>query len=231
MPLKLFELAGANPQVRFSPQCWKTRMALAHKGLAAETVGLRFGDKERIAFSGQPLVPVLMDGKQVINDSWQIALHLESSWPANPTLFGAANAIPLAALINAWTDTTLLPAMARIILMDVFNQIDPSDRDYFRASREVRYGTTLEDFVANGTQHRLELHQLLAPLRKTLGQQAFIAGDAPAYADYCAFGIFMWARCTSAQVVLEEDDAVYAWHERLLDAFGGLARSAPRAYD
>lgn len=229
MPLKLFELAGANPQVRFSPQCWKTRMALAHKGLEAETIGLRFGEKQRIAFSGQGLVPVLVDGEQVINDSWQIALHLESSWPDSPALFGAASAIPLAALINAWTDTTLLPAMARLILMDVFNQIDPSDRDYFRASREARYGTTLEDFVADGTQHRLQLHQLLAPLRKTLGQQAFIAGDAPAYADYCVFGVFMWARCTSAQAVLEEGDAVYAWRERLLDAFGGLARSTPRA--
>jgi hypothetical protein len=27
--------------------------------------------------------------------------------------------------------------------------------------------------------------------------------------------------------LLAEDDPVYAWRERLLDAFGGLARSAP----
>lgn len=206
-------------------------MALAHKGLEAEFIGLHFQDKERIACSGQPLVPVLVDGKQVISDSWKIALHLESSYADRATLFGAASSIPVASFVHAWTDTALLPAMARIILMDVFNQLDPGDRDDFRASREVRYGAALEVVVANSTEHVLALHKLLAPLGHTLSQQACIAGAAPAYADYSVFDVFMWARCCSAQAVLEESDPVYAWRERLLHAFGGLARSAPRSFD
>ena len=38
MTLKLFELVGADPTRPFSPYCWRTRMALAHKGLTAETI-------------------------------------------------------------------------------------------------------------------------------------------------------------------------------------------------
>ena len=34
--LSLYELAGADRELRFSPHCWKTRMALAHKGLNVE---------------------------------------------------------------------------------------------------------------------------------------------------------------------------------------------------
>src|SRR6185437_13134820 len=38
MSLKLFELVGADASRPFSPFCWRTRMALAHKGLSAETI-------------------------------------------------------------------------------------------------------------------------------------------------------------------------------------------------
>ena len=74
--LTLFELAGANSELRFSPHCWKTRMALAHKGLEADRVPWRFIDKAKIAFSGQSLMPVLVHGDESISDSWRIALYL-----------------------------------------------------------------------------------------------------------------------------------------------------------
>ena len=46
MTLKLFELCGADPERVFSPFCWRIRMALAHKGLEAETVPWRFTEKD-----------------------------------------------------------------------------------------------------------------------------------------------------------------------------------------
>lgn len=231
MPLQLFELAGNNQQVRFSPHCWKIRMALAHKGLHAERIAWRFHEKERIAFSGQSTVPILVDNEQVICDSWRIALHLESTYADQPSIFTSASSIPLTSFVNTWVDITLLPAMARIVLMDIFKQLHPSDRAYFRATREARFGAALEDVVADGKKQMRQLHKLLEPLRQILRQQKFIAGDAPAYADYCVFGIFMWARCISAQSILEESDPIFAWRERLLEAFGGLANSAPCSLD
>jgi glutathione S-transferase len=41
------------------------------------------------------------------------------------------------------------------------------------------------------------------------------------------FGGFQWARCVSAFPLLTQDDAVYAWRERMLDSYGGIARAAP----
>ena len=73
MAIVMHDLAGADPALRFSPYCWRTRMALAHKGLAVETIPWRFTDKAALAFSGQERVPVIRDGDTVVSDSWTIA--------------------------------------------------------------------------------------------------------------------------------------------------------------
>ena len=62
MTLRLYDLAGAQPERRFSPYCWRIRLALAHKNLPVETIPWRFTEKAEIAASGQTLVPVLVDG-------------------------------------------------------------------------------------------------------------------------------------------------------------------------
>jgi glutathione S-transferase len=90
--LVLYDLAGADPDRRFSPFCWRTRMAIAHKHLPVETVAWRFVDKEALAPSGQGSVPVIVDGDRWISDSWAIAQHLEDTYPDHPSLFGAPEA-------------------------------------------------------------------------------------------------------------------------------------------
>ncbi|ENT6113732.1 hypothetical protein [Pseudomonas aeruginosa] len=40
---------------------------------------------------------------------------------------------------------------------------------------------------------------------------------------------FMWARCIHPEDLLAANEPLYAWRERLLDAFDGLARTAPLA--
>ncbi|MFC7398317.1 glutathione S-transferase family protein [Chelatococcus sp. GCM10030263] len=227
--LTLYELAGADPELRFSPHCWKTRMALAHKGIEAERRPWRFTDKEDIAFSGQGLVPVLVDDGEAVSDSWRIAEHLESRYPDRPSLFGGEAAQPVSRFVNSWADSVLVPAISRVILIDIDGIIHEKDRDYFRSSREQRYGMRLEEVVSDREARLAELGRALAPLRTILRHQPFIAGNSPLYADYCAFGPFMWARCVSTTELLAPDDPVFAWRERLLDAFEGLARSAQSA--
>ncbi|PXW57172.1 glutathione S-transferase family protein [Chelatococcus asaccharovorans] len=225
--LKLYELAGADEAVRFSPHCWKTRMALAHKGLEAERIPFHFTDKDVIAFSGQGLVPVLVDGETVVHDSWQIATYLEERFPT-PTLFGGDTGRAVARFVNAWADGTLGPVIARVIALDIHSRIAAKDQHYFRETREKRFGMSLEAFAAEPGTHVAALRQALAPLRFTLRQQPFLCGEAPAYADFSVFGMMMWARCISPIELLEQDDPVFAWRERLLDAHDGLARNAPR---
>jgi glutathione S-transferase len=84
----MHDLCGADPARRFSPYCWRARLALAHKGLEVETLPWRFTDKAAIADSGQDRVPVLRDEARVVSDSWRIAEYLEDAYPDRPSLFG-----------------------------------------------------------------------------------------------------------------------------------------------
>jgi glutathione S-transferase len=68
--LQLYDLAGAAPECRFSPYCWRAKFALAHKRLPFDAIPWRFTDKHVIAFSDQGRVPVLVDGDRVVFDAW-----------------------------------------------------------------------------------------------------------------------------------------------------------------
>jgi glutathione S-transferase len=225
----LYDLAGADPNVRFSPYCWRAKLALAHKGLDYETVPWRFTDKDAIAFSGQDRVPVLVDGDKVVSDSWAIATYLEEAYADRPSLFGGAAAVPLTRFINAWADTSLHGGIIRLIVTDIHAIVHEKDRQYFRESREKRFGMALEKITAGRKERIKPFRESLLPLRHILATQPYLAGEEPAYADYVVFGSFQWARCSSPLELLDKDDAVAHWRERMLDRFGGLARRAPRA--
>ena len=101
------------------------------------------------------------------------------------------------------------------------------DAAYFRKSREARFGKPLEDIMAGRDKAVEGFRKSLDPLRLTLKTQSFLGGAAPNYADYIVFGPFQWARVVSPFKLLTEDDPVYAWRERLFDAFDGMARKSP----
>ena len=223
----LYDLAGADPARRFSPYCWRTKMALRHKGLDFETVPWRFTEKEVIAFSGQGTVPVFVDGERTVRDSWAIANYLEDTYPDRPSLFGADAARDVTRFVNSWADTVLLGAILRVVLMDIYARIDEKDKGYFRESREKRFGMKLEDFAADAAGSLAALRNTLQPVRTTLGAQPWLGGEAPRYADYIVFGCLQWARCISPVELLAADDPVAQWRGRLLDLYGGFARQSP----
>jgi glutathione S-transferase len=226
MAIVMYDLAGADPALRFSPYCWRTRMALAHKGLAVETIPWRFTEKDVIGFSGQGRVPVLRDGATVVSDSWAIAEYLEDAYPDRPSLFGGATGRAHGRFINAWADNVVLGGIARLIVRDLFDIIDPKDRGYFRESRETRFGATLEA-VQEGRESRVvEFRASLVPVRSVLDKQHWLGGDAPSYADYILFGTLQWPRCASRFALLAADDQIAAWRDRMLDLFDGLGRKA-----
>src|SRR5215218_267395 len=71
----------------FSTNVERVALALAHKGLEVESVEITYEDRSPVVeVSGQGLVPVLVDGDEVIPDSVRILRHLEAKWP-DPPLF------------------------------------------------------------------------------------------------------------------------------------------------
>ena len=82
--------------------------------------------------------------------------------------------------------------------------------------------TSWKAFCANPEEKVASFRQSLEPMRATLQGQLYLGGESPNYADYIVFGAFQWARCTSPATLLAEDDPVFAWRRRLLDAYDGL---------
>jgi len=223
MTIMLYELLGDDDR-RFSPYCWRARMAIAHKGLAAEYVPCRFTEKEKFAFSGQDRIPVIRDGETVVFDSWDIASYLEDAYPDRPSLFGGPVGRSLTRFFNEWNAVLNAPIL-RAIVKDIHDHSAPEDRAYFRASREKRFGRTLEALHAEREGHRPAIEAACAPLRETMAHRPFLCGAAPGYADYIVFGTFQFARSMSPYRLLEPGDRLYDWRSRMLDLFGGLGRS------
>jgi glutathione S-transferase len=148
MTLRLYDLAGAQPERRFSPYCWRIRLALAHKNIATETIPWRFTEKAEIAASGQTLVPVLVDGDRWISGSWTIANYLEDSFPDSPSLFGGVSGRGLTRFYSNSADS-LVSAIFPFVAFDILQHVADKDREYYRASREKRAGKTLEALVAD----------------------------------------------------------------------------------
>ncbi len=207
MALKLFELVGTDEQRPFSPFCWRTRMALAHKGLSAESIPWCFTEKEAITPHNSEKVPVLIDGETSVADS--------------------EGGRAMGRMLNWWGDVTVVGGMFPLIVADIPSHLKPVDAVYFRKTREARFGKPLEEVVAGREKSVEGFRRTLEPMRLTLKTQAYLGGEKPNYADYIVFGAFQWARVVSPFKLLAENDPVYAWRERLLDAFDGMARKSP----
>lgn len=227
MALQLFELVGTDEDRPFSPFCWRTRMALAHKGLDITSIPWRFTEREAITRHKSEKVPVLIDGEHTVSDSWAIANYLEDTCPDRPSLFGGEGGRAMGRMINWWGDTVVIGGIFPFIVADIHSHLRPVDQAYFRQSREARFGKTLEEVASTRDKGVETFRRSLDPMRLTLKTQPFLGGTAPNYADYIVFGGFQWARAISHFQLLMPDDLVYVWREKMLDAFGGMARKSP----
>jgi glutathione S-transferase len=229
MAIVLYDLVGRDDR-RFSPHCWRTRMALAHKGLEHEASPTRFTEIPKIEGGQVKTVPALRDSDRLIVDSWAIGQYLEQAYPERPSLFGGTGGEQVTRFVQSWCVAVLHSGLVGLIVADIWQHLTPEDQDYFRASRERRFGRTLEEVQA-GREERMEgFRNSLQPLRMTLKDAPFLGGQQPLYADYLAFGAFQWARVISPFRILAEDDPLKAWFERCLDLHGGIGRNAP-GYD
>src|ERR1700720_3104184 len=193
MALKLFELVGTDAARPFSPYCWRTRMALAHKGLGAESIPWCFTEKQAIAQHHSEKVPVLIDGETSVADSWAIANYLEDHYPERPSLFGGEGGRAVGRMINWWGDVTVVGGLFPLVVADIPSHLKPVDAVYFRRTREARFGRPLEEVVAGRDKSVEGFRKTLEPMRLTLKTQSYLGGSGPNYADYIVLGGFQGA--------------------------------------
>ena len=225
----LYDLIGQHG-AHFSPNSWRVRMALAHKGLPFEARDVLFTQIADIAPGSRLTIPAIEHGGQVLADSWAIVRHLDDAFEA-PRLIPPGDGGQAMRFFQHWAQATIQAGIASLILLDVHDLLQPADQAYFRASREKTFGRPLEAVQA-GREARVEpFRKSLQPLRSALAEGAFVGGQAPCYADYLAFGGLQWARVSSTFEVIAPDDPIAAWFERCLDLHGGIGRREPSAAD
>ena len=208
-----------------SPWCWHARMALAHKGIDVDRRAHCFTDKADMQAAGGKSFPLLVDTDgTALTDSMDIVMHLEASRP-DPTLFPGGD-VSSYLFMHRYVQTIMFPTMAKIILVDIPGVLNGEDKAYFIESREARFGKPLSEVCADPEGGLKTLDMQLDPFRKAMAEGGFVAGSAPAMADYLLFGVLQWARVCSPRQLTAEDDVIANWMETMLDLFDGLGRSA-----
>lgn len=223
--MKLYDLAMADIDVRPSPWVWIAKFALLHKGVEFETVPLRFAEKDNYPDKDHGQVPVLeTDSGEKILDSAAIVAWLDKNIAGNPlTETGGERAA--ADFYLAWLGASVFPALAPPLMIRVWEVAHEDDKDYFRTTREKRFGKTLEELAGTpGVKQNMEaaLQTLAAPLAR----QKFLGGEKANLCDYIVMSVLMWKRLVSNTELYEMPQTVDAWHERMLDLFDGYARKA-----
>jgi glutathione S-transferase len=175
---------------RHSTNVARVALALAHKGLEVESVEIDPADRAPVReLSGQDLVPVLVDGDQVITDSTRILHHLEERRP-QPPLFPADPA-----------------ARAEVeIFLDWFN----------RAWK--REPNLIAEAIERGEGHGEDVARWSARLQRRLDLfEGLLTGRDHLFGDFGAADCAAWPFLRYAEHIDPYDDEVFhrVLHERM----------------
>ena len=214
--IRLYELCASDPDLVFSPYCWRIRLALAHKRLPFEGMPIGFMDKEKIAFSGSRLVPVLTDGDTVVSESLDILEYLDRTYPQAPLGLDSESGRARVRFISDLVLRHVTPVLFKPALMAIYEAQPDSAKDYFRESREQRFGCTLEQLHA--TASATDASRALAALESQLKTLPYLDGTQPGATDFVVVAhlIFSWVYGFQ---YWKDDSAVGQWFNRLLDGY------------
>ena len=183
----------------FSTNVERVSLALAHKGLEAESVVIPYDDRSLVEqVSGQPLVPVLEDDGIVISDSMQIVAYLERRFP-DPPLYpaGEARAAELGVFVDWFDGVWKVAPNAIAAELETF---EPDER---------RIGELSAEMVA-----------ALDRFEALLAGRAHLMGDEFSAADCAAFPFLKYA--------LRRDPGDDELFHRVLDDHQQLGDDHPR---
>ncbi|MDB6091704.1 MAG: glutathione S-transferase family protein [Gammaproteobacteria bacterium] len=210
----LFDLAmqsGSRP----SPFCWRAKLALKHKNLAFEARATAFSQIRSLGDGSFKTLPIVDDDGRWTGGSRSIAEYLESHYEDAATLFPHDPQRLFANFVESWVDTTLHPQIFPLVACAIWECLPAPEKAYFRQTREIRLGTTLEDARDRSLLKISDLRASFGPMRRILKTQPFLAGENAAYADYIVFGALKWQRLVCRTPLLDASDAIQAWYARV----------------
>src|SRR6056300_558936 len=211
--IKLYDLCGKN-NLRFSPPCWNIKLCLLHKKIDFETIPVRFSEKNKIAFSGQGLVPIVKHNKGFVFESWNIIEWLEKNYTERK-LFKNESSKNFSYFLYFWTSRQLLPILFKIIAHEIPNILEGEDINYYIKAREERINGPITKFKPYISDNILEFKKMISPVRKLIEKNGFISGKKPGLEDYIFYGNFRWVYSCSSCELLDTNDIIYDWYKNL----------------
>lgn len=208
----LYDL-DAKHNIRLSPYCWRVKASLRHKGLEWQEKPVAFTDIPNTPYK---TVPILIDGDNIIGESFDIIQYLDLTYPSLKVLNNHAEA----KFFESWCVGTLHAPLAFMVFKDIYDIVLDKDRAYFKETREKRFNMSLET-VQNGREERvLAFRALLNPVRQSLKFKPFLGGDTPSYFDYCLWGTLKWGMVVATITLFEADDDIALWHKAVSQNLG-----------
>jgi glutathione S-transferase len=188
-------------RARFSTNVERVTLALAHKGLSAESVWIEYSDRSPVEeISGQGLVPVLVDDDGVHIESMDIVRHLDERHP-EPPLYPA--------------DAARREEM--LVFIDWFNAVWKVAPNAIEAELEKA-----EPDHALVERHTASMAAALSRFEAMLDGRDYLMGDSFSAADIAAYPFLKYALIRDP-----EDDELFhrilEQHQRLGDGYPRLA--------
>jgi len=224
--------ADSIPGKSWSPNCWKTRFSLNYKGLQYKTVWVEYPDvAETLEGAGIPAAFKRPDGTPLytcpaifdpatntgISDSVLIAEYLDKQYPDTPKLFPAgSHALQYAFLDNF---AAKIVPLFRFIIPGTHGKLNEHSQGYFRRTREVAFGRTMETMVPTGADRDEEWGKIKAAfdkfdqwLQTSRTDGPYFVGKDQGFADFVLASFILWMKLIWGEQSAEWKD-VATWNE------------------
>ncbi|KAI8997347.1 hypothetical protein BDB01DRAFT_770730 [Pilobolus umbonatus] len=187
--IRLYDLELDIPKQVWSPNTCKTRYALNVKGILYETEWVTFSTLQSIIppitkTGVRPTVPIIVDlahDNKVIQDSWDIAVYLDKTFPDTPSLFHGN--IGVHQFFHEYVTSTAHVLVFQLCVLDIYSRCSSEVKSSFRQTREKILGMPLEQFAGDPAKTMKTLQKSLVSIKKVLDSHPFITGDKVGWAD------------------------------------------------
>ncbi|KAJ3109375.1 hypothetical protein HDU96_007240 [Phlyctochytrium bullatum] len=229
-PIKFYELiqdhAYGGKHFYFSPNTWKIRLALHHKGLSFETVELthiEVRDELSKRCGARATVPAVeWEDESPLCDAFKIAAELDRRYPDAPPIFAGLEGQSLARVFEmggaTWTGTF------EAAFMGLQATFPPGEnRDYFVSDNRFGPGGVQRLMTKTKEEKREHMLKGLKPLVVVLKERPngyFQGLGLPGYVDFCLFGriaiLVNYNQPLAKEVLRSEYPELGQWFDRIV---------------
>jgi len=211
--ITLYDIPSTVPGKAFSPNTFKTRLAVSFKGLPFKTEWLEMPDIEptmkklgaeptgkNVDGSPRYTLPVIHDDAtgKFISDSMKIAEYLEATYPDKPSLFPFDAHAPVC-LFNEQVSPTVIQPAVFIYMTGMLPKMNPRTIEFFRRTREAVFKKKLEELEPHGEARVAQFaaakegfSKLAAIYSSNGGDKPYFYGNVPSYADLILVAYLLW---------------------------------------